>query len=79
MPRIKHYKVMSVGKNYTIELEKPVSSNFLVFDDFSSAFLQIYLIEVKKGRKVDPLATNIVPVKNIMNILRSPENGRYPG
>nr|XP_040148282.1 signal-transducing adaptor protein 1 isoform X2 [Ictidomys tridecemlineatus] len=23
MPRIKHYKVMSIGKNYTIELEKP--------------------------------------------------------
>ncbi|XP_042113530.1 signal-transducing adaptor protein 1 isoform X2 [Peromyscus maniculatus bairdii] len=26
MPRIKHYKVMSTGKNYTIELEKPVKS-----------------------------------------------------
>lgn len=25
LPRIKHYKVMSVGKNYTIELEKPVT------------------------------------------------------
>ncbi|XP_032315110.1 signal-transducing adaptor protein 1 isoform X4 [Camelus ferus] len=24
LPRIKHYKVMSVGQNYTIELEKPV-------------------------------------------------------
>ena len=38
MPRIKHYKVMSVGKNYTIELETPVSSYFLVFDEFSPAF-----------------------------------------
>ncbi|XP_048219869.1 signal-transducing adaptor protein 1 isoform X2 [Perognathus longimembris pacificus] len=25
MPRIKNYKVMSIGKNYTIELEKPVT------------------------------------------------------
>ncbi|XP_047654982.1 signal-transducing adaptor protein 1 isoform X1 [Phacochoerus africanus] len=25
LPRIKHYKVMSIGKNYTIELEKPVT------------------------------------------------------
>ncbi|XP_004466928.2 signal-transducing adaptor protein 1 isoform X2 [Dasypus novemcinctus] len=25
MPRIKHYKVMSIGENYTIELEKPVT------------------------------------------------------
>ena len=30
LPRIKHYKVMSAGKNYTIDLEKPVSSYFLV-------------------------------------------------
>nr|KAF6502851.1 signal transducing adaptor family member 1 [Molossus molossus] len=31
MPRIKHYKVMSVGNNYTIELEKPVSSISLLW------------------------------------------------
>lgn len=30
MPRIKHYKVMSIGKNYTIELEKPVSISLLL-------------------------------------------------
>lgn len=36
MPRIKHYKVMSVGKNYTIELEKPVTlpNLFSVVDYF---------------------------------------------
>ncbi|XP_069314269.1 LOW QUALITY PROTEIN: signal-transducing adaptor protein 1 [Eulemur rufifrons] len=36
MPRIKHYKVMSVGKNYTIELEKPVTlpNLFSVIDYF---------------------------------------------
>uniref|UniRef100_A0A8C7BHB5 Signal transducing adaptor family member 1 n=1 Tax=Neovison vison TaxID=452646 RepID=A0A8C7BHB5_NEOVI len=35
-PRIKHYKVMSVGKNYTIELEKPVTlpNLFSVIDYF---------------------------------------------
>lgn len=54
-PRIKHYKVMSVGKNYTIELEKPVSSNFLVFEEFSPAFFQIYLIEFKERWKSRPL------------------------
>ncbi|XP_046511842.1 signal-transducing adaptor protein 1 isoform X2 [Equus quagga] len=36
MPRIKHYKVMSVGNNYTIELEKPVTlpNLFSVVDYF---------------------------------------------
>ncbi|XP_076402636.1 signal-transducing adaptor protein 1 isoform X3 [Peromyscus maniculatus bairdii] len=36
MPRIKHYKVMSTGKNYTIELEKPVTlpNLFSVIDYF---------------------------------------------
>ncbi|XP_021794273.2 signal-transducing adaptor protein 1 isoform X2 [Papio anubis] len=36
MPRIKHYKVMSVGQNYTIELEKPVTlpNLFSVIDYF---------------------------------------------
>ncbi|XP_016019891.1 signal-transducing adaptor protein 1 isoform X3 [Rousettus aegyptiacus] len=36
MPRIKHYKVISVGKNYTIELEKPVTlpNLFSVIDYF---------------------------------------------
>ncbi|XP_001501329.1 signal-transducing adaptor protein 1 isoform X4 [Equus przewalskii] len=36
MPRIKHYKVMSVGNNYTIELEKPVTlpNLFSVIDYF---------------------------------------------
>ncbi|XP_023410859.1 signal-transducing adaptor protein 1 isoform X3 [Loxodonta africana] len=36
IPRIKHYKVMSIGKNYTIELEKPVTlpSLFSVIDYF---------------------------------------------
>ncbi|XP_049645986.1 signal-transducing adaptor protein 1 [Suncus etruscus] len=36
VPRIKHYKVMSVGNNYTIELEKPVTlpSLFSVIDYF---------------------------------------------
>uniref|UniRef100_A0A452UCZ8 Signal transducing adaptor family member 1 n=1 Tax=Ursus maritimus TaxID=29073 RepID=A0A452UCZ8_URSMA len=36
MPRIKHYKVMSVGKNYTIELETPVTlpNLFSVIDYF---------------------------------------------
>uniref|UniRef100_A0A8C0D3V4 Signal transducing adaptor family member 1 n=1 Tax=Balaenoptera musculus TaxID=9771 RepID=A0A8C0D3V4_BALMU len=37
LPRIKHYKVLSVGKNYTIELEKPVSNTpnlFSVIDYF---------------------------------------------
>ncbi|XP_037005938.1 signal-transducing adaptor protein 1 isoform X1 [Artibeus jamaicensis] len=36
MPRIKHYKVKSVGKNYTIELEKPVTlpNLFSVIDYF---------------------------------------------
>ncbi|CAK6433138.1 unnamed protein product [Pipistrellus nathusii] len=36
MPRIKHYKVMSAGKNYTIELEKPVTlpNLFSVIDYF---------------------------------------------
>ncbi|XP_055290007.1 signal-transducing adaptor protein 1 isoform X2 [Moschus berezovskii] len=36
LPRIKHYKVMSVGKNYTIELEKPVTlpNLFSVIDYF---------------------------------------------
>ncbi|XP_047421938.1 signal-transducing adaptor protein 1 isoform X4 [Sciurus carolinensis] len=36
MPRIKHYKVMSIGKNYTIELEKPVTlpNLFSVIDYF---------------------------------------------
>ncbi|XP_053778334.1 signal-transducing adaptor protein 1 isoform X2 [Desmodus rotundus] len=36
MPRIKHYKVTSVGKNYTIELEKPVTlpNLFSVIDYF---------------------------------------------
>ena len=32
LPRIKHYKVLSVGKNYTIELEKPVSNYFFFVD-----------------------------------------------
>lgn len=53
MPRIKHFKVMSVGKNYTIELEKPVSSYFLTVDEFSPASFQIYLVEYTerwKGR-----------------------------
>ncbi|XP_037386194.1 signal-transducing adaptor protein 1 isoform X1 [Talpa occidentalis] len=36
MPRIKHYKVISVGNNYTIELEKPVTlpNLFSVIDYF---------------------------------------------
>ncbi|XP_027456514.1 signal-transducing adaptor protein 1 isoform X2 [Zalophus californianus] len=36
MPRIKHYKVMNVGKKYTIELEKPVTlpNLFSVIDYF---------------------------------------------
>ncbi|PNI82590.1 STAP1 isoform 2 [Pan troglodytes] len=36
IPRIKHYKVMSVGQNYTIELEKPVTlpNLFSVIDYF---------------------------------------------
>ncbi|MEJ1274714.1 signal transducing adaptor family member 1 [Cricetulus griseus] len=36
MPRIKHYKVMNTGKNYTIELEKPVTlpNLFSVIDYF---------------------------------------------
>ncbi|XP_072604960.1 signal-transducing adaptor protein 1 isoform X2 [Vulpes vulpes] len=36
LPRIKHYKVMSVGKNYTIELERPVTlpNLFSVIDYF---------------------------------------------
>ncbi|XP_032315129.1 signal-transducing adaptor protein 1 isoform X6 [Camelus ferus] len=36
LPRIKHYKVMSVGQNYTIELEKPVTlpNLFSVIDYF---------------------------------------------
>ncbi|KAM5340672.1 signal-transducing adaptor protein 1 isoform 3-T4 [Glossophaga mutica] len=36
MPRIKHYKVTNVGKNYTIELEKPVTlpNLFSVIDYF---------------------------------------------
>ncbi|XP_036191293.1 signal-transducing adaptor protein 1 isoform X2 [Myotis myotis] len=36
MPRIKHYKVMRVGKSYTIELEKPVTlpNLFSVIDYF---------------------------------------------
>ncbi|XP_040094228.1 signal-transducing adaptor protein 1 [Oryx dammah] len=36
LPRIKHYKVMSIGKNYTIELEKPVTlpNLFSVIDYF---------------------------------------------
>ncbi|XP_011938119.1 PREDICTED: signal-transducing adaptor protein 1 isoform X2 [Cercocebus atys] len=36
MPRIKHYKVMSIGQNYTIELEKPVTlpNLFSVIDYF---------------------------------------------
>nr|XP_048302252.1 signal-transducing adaptor protein 1 isoform X3 [Myodes glareolus] len=36
MPRIKHYKVMSAGKNYTIDLEKPVTlpNLFSVVDYF---------------------------------------------
>ncbi|XP_006874879.1 PREDICTED: signal-transducing adaptor protein 1 [Chrysochloris asiatica] len=36
MPRIKHYKVMGIGKNYTIELEKPVTlpNLFSVIDYF---------------------------------------------
>ncbi|KAM6220900.1 signal-transducing adaptor protein 1 [Rhynchocyon petersi] len=36
MPRIKHYKVMSIGSNYTIELEKPVTlpNLFSVIDYF---------------------------------------------
>ncbi|XP_050005795.1 signal-transducing adaptor protein 1 isoform X2 [Alexandromys fortis] len=36
MPRIKHYKVMSAGKNYTIDLEKPVTlpNLFSVIDYF---------------------------------------------
>ncbi|XP_008585561.1 PREDICTED: signal-transducing adaptor protein 1 isoform X2 [Galeopterus variegatus] len=36
MPRIKHYKVISIGKNYTIELEKPVTlpNLFSVIDYF---------------------------------------------
>ncbi|XP_052054718.1 signal-transducing adaptor protein 1 isoform X2 [Apodemus sylvaticus] len=36
MPRIKHFKVMRTGKNYTIELEKPVTlpSLFSVIDYF---------------------------------------------
>ncbi|KAM4854915.1 signal-transducing adaptor protein 1 isoform 1-T1 [Thomomys bottae] len=36
MPRIKHYKVVSMGKNYTIELEKPVTlpNLFSVIDYF---------------------------------------------
>ncbi|KAB0389538.1 hypothetical protein E2I00_001669, partial [Balaenoptera physalus] len=36
LPRIKHYKVLSVGKNYTIELEKPVTlpNLFSVIDYF---------------------------------------------
>uniref|UniRef100_A0A8C6WCD8 Signal transducing adaptor family member 1 n=1 Tax=Nannospalax galili TaxID=1026970 RepID=A0A8C6WCD8_NANGA len=35
-PRIKHYKVMSIGENYTIELEKPVTlpNLFSVIDYF---------------------------------------------
>ncbi|XP_020769620.2 signal-transducing adaptor protein 1 [Odocoileus virginianus] len=36
LPRIKHYKIMSVGENYTIELEKPVTlpNLFSVIDYF---------------------------------------------
>ncbi|ELR58427.1 hypothetical protein E5288_WYG008377 [Bos mutus] len=36
LPRIKHYKVMSAGKNYTIDLEKPVTlpNLFSVIDYF---------------------------------------------
>ncbi|KFO20455.1 Signal-transducing adaptor protein 1 [Fukomys damarensis] len=36
MPRVKHYKVVSTGENYTIELEKPVTlpSLFNVIDYF---------------------------------------------
>uniref|UniRef100_A0A8C2YKW5 Signal transducing adaptor family member 1 n=1 Tax=Chinchilla lanigera TaxID=34839 RepID=A0A8C2YKW5_CHILA len=36
MPRIKHYKVVNTGENYTIELEKPVTlpSLFSVIDYF---------------------------------------------
>ncbi|KAL1790859.1 signal-transducing adaptor protein 1 isoform X1 [Sigmodon hispidus] len=36
MPRIKHYRVMNAGKNYTIELEKPVTlpNLFSVIDYF---------------------------------------------
>ncbi|TKC36530.1 hypothetical protein EI555_017943, partial [Monodon monoceros] len=36
LPRIKHYKLMSIGKNYTIELEKPVTlpNLFSVIDYF---------------------------------------------
>ncbi|XP_032115185.1 signal-transducing adaptor protein 1 isoform X2 [Sapajus apella] len=36
MPRIKHYKVMRIGQNYTIELEKPVTlpNLFSVIDYF---------------------------------------------
>uniref|UniRef100_A0A8D2H994 Signal transducing adaptor family member 1 n=2 Tax=Urocitellus parryii TaxID=9999 RepID=A0A8D2H994_UROPR len=58
MPRIKHYKVMSIGKNYTIELEKPVTlpNLFSVIDYFvkeTRGNLRpfIYSIEDKLGQE----------------------------
>ncbi|XP_021586335.2 signal-transducing adaptor protein 1 [Ictidomys tridecemlineatus] len=60
MPRIKHYKVMSIGKNYTIELEKPVTlpNLFSVIDYFvkeTRGNLRpfIYSIEDKLGQEHD--------------------------
>lgn len=41
---------MSVGTSYTIELEKPVSSYFLV-DDFSPASFQTYFTDYKQRWK----------------------------
>ena len=64
MPRIKHYKVTSVGKNYTIELEKPVSSYFLIVDEFSLLSFQTHLKNTKKGGKAGSLPRDTVLEKN---------------
>lgn len=71
MPRIKHYKVISVGKNYTIELEKPVSSCFLV-DEFSFVSFQTYLTEYKERQFPDSLPGNIVQVSRVRSEMQEP-------
>lgn len=65
MPRIKHYKVMNTGKNYTIELEKPVRRQFFVVDKLPPVAFQtfLYRLQGKVGKQKSSSATDTVMSK----------------
>jgi hypothetical protein len=50
---------MSIGKNYTIELEKPVSNHFFPVDELASGGLQPYLytMQRKVGKQTSSIGT----------------------